>query len=82
MPDRHQSTMAGAPGLRPAGSPGQYGGTGEGNGKAGYQFRMDTADGRPGLKIWHLDARSKAQVVGYDNLGKTSALVEGKISTL
>ncbi|SHH08962.1 PKD domain-containing protein [Massilia sp. CF038] len=68
--------------LRPAGAAGQYAGNGQLNGKAGYQFLMQTVNGRFGLKIWHHDPASKAQVIDYDNLGNGSTLVEGKISAL
>ncbi|HEY0062424.1 MAG TPA: PKD domain-containing protein [Telluria sp.] len=73
--------------LQPAGEGGQYGGVGTVNGKSGYQFRMGAATGRFSLKVWHIDALSKAQVVDYDNSGSNvgaagSRIIEGKITTL
>lgn len=72
----------------------QFAGTGTVNGKAGYQFSMATTagaaagngePGRLGLKIWHSDPATKAEVVDYDNRGPAKnaarhALVEGKIA--
>lgn len=54
----------------------QYQGSGTINGKGDYKFLLAAVDGstskavrhsRLRLKIWHVDARSKAEVVDYDN---------------
>jgi PKD repeat protein len=72
----------------------QFAGTGALNGKGGYRFSMATTagaaagngePGRLGLKIWHGDPVTKAEVVDYDNQGPADyaashVLVEGKIA--
>jgi probable HAF family extracellular repeat protein len=72
----------------------QFGGSGTINGKGSYQFAMASTagaaagqgePGRFGLKIWHTDPATKAEVVDYDNQVGTDgatgrALVDGKIA--
>jgi probable HAF family extracellular repeat protein len=72
----------------------QFGGSGTINGRGAYQFAMVTTagaaaakgePGRFGLKIWHIDPATKAEVVDYENQvgtggGAGRALVEGKIA--
>lgn len=72
----------------------QFAGSGSVNGKAGYLFFMATRagavagngePGRFGLKIWHTDPATNAEVVDYDNRraaddASSHALVEGKIA--
>lgn len=62
--------------LSVAGSRAQYQGSGTLNGKGGYKFLLIAVDGstskavrdsRFRLKVWHADARSKGEVVDYDN---------------
>lgn len=62
--------------LSVAGSRVQYQGSGTINGKGDYKFVLAAVDGstskairnsRLRLKVWHVDARSKAEVVDYDN---------------
>lgn len=71
-------------------------GSGTLNGKAGYRYAADVASGsgaggqgRFGLRIWHTDSASKADVVDYDNAPPGSAvavrgtaLIEGAISVV
>jgi hypothetical protein len=62
--------------LSVAGTRAQYQGRGTLNGKGNYQFLLVAVDGstskavrdsRYRLKLWHVDARSRAEVVDYDN---------------
>jgi probable HAF family extracellular repeat protein len=74
-----------------AGLRAQYQGSGKINGTGNYKFLMTVADGtvsravrqsRFRIKIWHIDARTNAEVVDYDNQAQPSALVadsEGSI---
>jgi hypothetical protein len=70
------------------GARGQFAGSGTINGAGDYQFTMDAAagaEGRFGLKIWHTDAATGAEVVDYDSQGKVGEttgrrLVEGAIA--
>lgn len=78
--------------MRPvaAGAGGQFEGRGKVNGRGDYRFALSTTagsaseKGRFSLKIWHTDARTKAEVVDYDSsAGRTGApagaLVAGRI---
>ena len=64
-------------GMRPVAAQGarrQFEGRGTLNGVGAYSFRLSTTavqgqPGRFGLKIWHVDPVTRAQVVDYDNLG-------------
>jgi probable HAF family extracellular repeat protein len=72
----------------------RFAGSGTVDGKGGYRFSMTTTagaaagsgePGRFGLKIWHADPVTKAEVVDYDDRGRADdavghALVEGKIA--
>ena len=52
------------------GDRGRFEGNGTVNGRGDYKFSLDITAGataRFGLRIWHLDAISKAPVVDYDN---------------
>ena len=59
-------------------------------GQGGYSFSLvttaGTADvGRFGLRVWHLDPVTRAQVVDYDNQaakngGRSGVMVEGRIA--
>lgn len=69
--------------LSVAGSRAQYQGSGTLNGRGDYKFLLTALDGsaskalrdsRFRLKVWHVDARSKAEVVDYDNLAIPRAL--------
>jgi probable HAF family extracellular repeat protein len=64
--------------LSVAGSRVQYQGSGTINGKGDYKFLLTAVDGstskavrnsRLRLKVWHVDARSKADIIDYDNQG-------------
>lgn len=67
----------------------QLTGTGKVNGAAGYRFAATTAagataSGRFGVKIWHTDPKSSADVVDYDSQAATGGhagrpLANGKI---
>lgn len=66
----------------------QFEGSGTINGAGDYQFALSTTAGasdagRFGLKIWHLDPMTRAEVVDYDNLsagpGATGPAVQGSI---
>ena len=64
--------------LSVAGGRAQYQGSGTVNGAGNYQFMLAAAggaasQGRLRMKIWHVDARTGAAVVDYDNQGKTGA---------
>jgi probable HAF family extracellular repeat protein len=71
---------------------GKFEGSGTINGAGDYKFTLDTTAGavagqgersRFGLKIWHIDPATKAQVIDYDNTGlgaEGGAVVEGKIT--
>jgi probable HAF family extracellular repeat protein len=72
--------------LSVAGIRAQYQGSGTINGTGNYKFMLTVVDGtasttgRQGrfrMKIWHIDARTNAEVVDYDNQGATSALAVG-----
>jgi probable HAF family extracellular repeat protein len=65
--------------LSVAGGRAQYQGSGKLNGAGNYRFVLEavgvgdaSSRGRLRMKIWHLDARSKALVVDYDNQGNTA----------
>lgn len=78
-----RSTRLQAVALQGAG--GQFEGSGSINGKGDYRFALDTTagaageTGRFGLKIWHLDPATGAQVVDYDNRSGAS-IAEGRIA--
>jgi PKD repeat protein len=67
----------------------QLAGTGKVNGAAGYRFAATTAagataSGRFGVKIWHTDPKTSADIVDYDSQAATGgntgrALANGKI---
>lgn len=70
----------------------QFEGSGTINGNAGYRFTLTTTAGRGaaageagrfGLKIWHTDPATRAEVLDYDNRqagpGNTGPAVEGSI---
>jgi probable HAF family extracellular repeat protein len=68
--------------LSVAGTRAQYQGSGTVNGTGNYKFLMTVVDGsgdksagqsRLRMKIWHIDARTNAEVVDYDNQVRTSA---------
>jgi hypothetical protein len=77
--------------LSVGGSRVQYQGSGTINGKGDYKFMLVAVDGstskavrysRLHLRVWHVDARSKADVVDYDNQGAArtlSAAGEGSV---
>ena len=74
---------AGYDSLSVAGTRAQYQGSGTLNGKGHYKFLLTAVDGssskavrdsRLRLKIWHVDARSKAEVVDYDNQASARTL--------
>lgn len=83
--------------MRPAaGGAGRFEGGGAVNGRGGYSFALETAagaaerpgvkgeQGRFGLKIWHVDPASHAEVVDYDNRvarrgGVAGAMLDGRI---
>lgn len=61
----------------------QYQGSGTLNGKGNYKFLLAAVDGstskavrdsRLRLKVWHVDARSKGEVIDYDNQAVTRAV--------
>jgi probable HAF family extracellular repeat protein len=67
-----------------AGGRAQYQGSGTVNGAGNYRFMLaavgssaSATQGRLHMKIWHVDARTKADVVDYDNQGKTGAAAIG-----
>jgi hypothetical protein len=74
------------------GAHGKFEGSGTVNGAGDYQFSLDTnagaaagqgEPGRFGLRIWHIDPATKAQVIDYDNTGPGAAggtVVEGRIA--
>lgn len=83
--------------LRPVamqGAHGQFAGSGTINGAGDYKFTMDTMagaaagegePGRFGLKIWHIDPATGAEVVDYDHQGAGNSaaggpIVEGRIA--
>jgi len=62
-------------------------GSGKAGGADGYRFRLATVAGAAGgegsgfgLKIWHTDAVSKAQVVDYDNTRALSGSGAGRLT--
>lgn len=74
------------------GKRGQFAGSGTINGAGDYKFTLSmtagaavgqSEPGRFGLKIWHIDATTKAAVVDYDNQhagsGSTAPAVQGEI---
>lgn len=74
------------------GGRGQFEGSGTINGSGDYKFTLNTTagaalggsePGRFGLKIWHLDSATGAQVVDYDNRhagpGSTGPAMQGEI---
>jgi PKD repeat protein len=72
--------------LSVAGGRAQYQGSGTVNGTGNYKFLMTVVDGtgtksvgqgRIRMKIWHIDARTNAEVVDYDNQVETSTLAAG-----
>jgi probable HAF family extracellular repeat protein len=76
--------------LRPVavqGARGRFEGSGTVNGAGDYKFTLDTtagtsgagAPGRFGLKIWHIDPATKAEVVDYDNSSAQTGVAEGAV---
>lgn len=74
---------AGYDSLSVAGTRAQYEGSGTINGKGSYRFLLTAVDGstskavrdsRLRLKVWHFDARTKGEVVDYDNQPATRTL--------
>ena len=66
---------------------GRFEGRGKVNGRGDYQFALATSAGRAvekgrfSLKIWHTDARTKAEVVDYDSsVGGKDALAGAMVS--
>lgn len=77
---------AGYESLSVAGNRVQYQGSGTINGKGSYKFLLAAVDGstsksaresRVRLKVWHVDAKSKAEVVDYDNQAVARAVAVG-----
>jgi probable HAF family extracellular repeat protein len=71
--------------LSVAGIRAQYQGSGTVNGAGNYKFLMTVVDGtaskavrqsRFRMKIWHIDARTNAEAVDYDNQVQTGALAK------
>jgi probable HAF family extracellular repeat protein len=69
-----------------SGTAAHYQGSGTLNGKDNYKFLLTAVDGstskalrksRLRLKVWHVDARSKTDVVDYDNQTAAHALAAG-----
>lgn len=73
--------------LAVAGARAQYKGGGTLNGAGGYRFLLEAVGaaagpaqasrGRLRMKIWHVDARSKAEVVDYDNQAAIATVAAG-----
>ena len=68
--------------LSVAGGRARYQGSGKLNGAGDYRFVLEAVGGaasrgRLRMKIWHVDARSKADVVDYDNQGNTGTAAAG-----
>lgn len=73
--------------LSVAGGRAQYRGSGTLNGAGNYRFALEAVGaaasrGRLRMKIWHVDPRSKAAVVDYDNQDTAAAAIAGDGSTV